>query len=402
MSYNAIGQWSGSHKVWDHVGNVVPAVEFSPGDRPALALKVARWLPVQFYDKFYEDYWVLMPGKGVSLDNDGCAIPAGVGVTGAAIAYTQADIDSGTIDITTGEACASVVSYDVADIDGSTYDFMGRAGVAIAASAFIGVCPLGYRQWEGDGSEYDDGINPAGFRKLNYNMQHGVTVVCDYMLELPIVPATTTTEAVTFTAPTDGVSTNTGDALAALPVAKNTMRTQIVFTDTGSGDSALFVNEVDAATDVVSAGDWHVDLDTGIITVYSGSTTPTGMRVTYRNYATAPTGTNVSRFACILGDIGPGDFLKYNVDSNYVVATGGTDCFDEIVAQVLEIKTYPQGGLDKVRTAFTSLGTDATGALPGYDGQLDQMPGTATGGVSAKIHYAGAADKVAVINLISR
>jgi hypothetical protein len=35
-------------------------------------------------------------------------------------------------------------------------------------------------------------------------------------------------------------------------------------------------------------------------------------------------------------------------------------------------------------------------------GQLDQMPGSATGGYPDDIHYAGAADTLVVINLISR
>ena len=58
--------------------------------------------------------------------------------------------------------------------------------------------------------------------------------------------------------------------------------------------------------------------------------------------------------------------------------------------------------LDRVRTAFPSIGTDATGALPGYAGQLDQMPGSANGGVPDKVHYSGASNLVVRVNLISR
>jgi hypothetical protein len=74
-----------------------------------------------------------------------------------------------------------------------------------------------------------------------------------------------------------------------------------------------------------------------------------------------------------------------------------------VCGQVLAIESYPRGGLDKVKTAFaSSLATSGAGALPGYAGQMDQMPGTATGGVTDKIHFAGAADKVVQINLITR
>jgi len=402
MSFNAIGQMTVSHKSWAHVGNAIPEVEFCEGIRPAVPLQPARWLPVQFYDKFYEDWWVILPGKGVSVDNDGHLMPAGIGVSGATVAYTAEDVTAGVIDVTTGVTVVAAVTYNVSDIDGSTKEFMGRSGIAISLTPFVGVCPLGYRQWAGDGSSFDDGINPAGFSNYNYNMQHAVTFLTDYVLELPLVPAQTATESVTFQAPSASISTNVGDELANLPVAKNTVRTAFAFADGGTGDSGLFLYEMDTAAEVTASGDWHVDLDTGLVTVYSGSVTPTGVTITYYNYASAPTGSNVSKFACALGDLVAGDVLKFNVDSNYIKATAGTDMFDEIVGQIIFITTFPAGSLEKVKTAYSSIGTSATGALPGYAGQLDQNAGTANGGVPGKVHFAGAADTVVVVNLISR
>lgn len=403
MAFNSVGQFTANHKVWDHVGNMIPVVEMSEGFRPAINFKVATWLPVQMLDKHFENWWVLMPGKGVALDNDGCVVPAGYGVAGATITYTASDVAAGTIDVTTGSAVASAKTVTVSDIDGATSHFMGRTGIAISISNHIGFAPYAYLQWAGNGGDYDDGFNPLGYKQYNYNMQHGVAINCDYMLEVPLVPQATATEAVTFTAPTAGISTNTGDALANLPVAKNTMRTQITFTDGGSDDADLFVVEKAAAADVVASGDWHIDLDTGIITVYSGTTTPTGVLVTYYNYAAAPTGSNVSKFVCALGDLQPGDFVKFNVDSNFVAWVDGVDDVELIAGQVLAFEEYPRDALDKVKTAYaTPIGTDASGSLPGYDGQLDQMPGTATGGVSDKIHYAGAANLVVQINFFSR
>jgi len=91
-----------------------------------------------------------------------------------------------------------------------------------------------------------------------------------------------------------------------------------------------------------------------------------------------------------------------NADSNWVEST--TEDFRDIMGQVLEIEDQlDKDALGKVRTAFNpALGSSATGALPGTAGQLDQMPGSATGGVSDKIHYAGAANLVVRINLVSR
>jgi hypothetical protein len=139
-----------------------------------------------------------------------------------------------------------------------------------------------------------------------------------------------------------------------------------------------------------------------VISVWSsGAIGATDYELTYSHYASAPTGSNVSKFASALGDLKAGDFLITNADSNYVKAS--TEDFKDIVAQVLEVEDVAgKDALDKVRTAYPSLSTDATGGLPGYAGQLDQMPGSANQGVSDKVHYAGAANLVVRVNLISR
>lgn len=402
MSFNSVGQYTANHKVWDHVGNVIPSVDHYEGVTPG-HFKVASWLPVQMYDKYYENWWVLLPGKGVSLDNNGDTIPAGFTVSGVTISYTASDVSAGTIDITTGVAVTAAATYTLSDVDGTTYSFMGVSGTALNVSPFVGYAPYPYLQWAGDAGDYDDGCNPAGLKYTNYNMQHGVAICCDYVIAVPIVPQQTATESVTFTAPTSNISTNTGDALTNLPVAKNTMRTTIAFADGGSGHADLFVVEKATAAEVVASGDWHINLTTGIITVYSGTATPTGVTVTYYNYAAAPTGSNVSKFACALGDLNPGDFVKFNIDSNYVAWVDGTDDVELICGQVLQIQQYPMDYLEKVKTAYaTAINTSATGSLPGYAGQMDQMPGSATGGVDSRIHYAGGADLIAVINFFSR
>ncbi len=85
MSFNALGQYTPNHKAWDHVGNIIPDVENSEGDRPHLGDKArpASWLPVQFYDKHYENWNVVMPGKAVAYDPDGYLMPAEYGLTGS-------------------------------------------------------------------------------------------------------------------------------------------------------------------------------------------------------------------------------------------------------------------------------------------------------------------------------
>jgi hypothetical protein len=184
------------------------------------------------------------------------------------------------------------------------------------------------------------------------------------------------------------------------------MRTPISFADNTLTDSATrFVVQKDSVDDVKQLGDWHIDLETGTVTAWAASD-PTGgvtaYSVSYSHYAAAPTGSSVSKYACALGDLSAGDFLKANADSNWVAA-GGSDTFQDVMGQVLELENVlDKDALGKVRTAYDSIQTDASGSLPGYAGQMDQMPGSATGGAPDKVHYAGAANLVVRINLVSR
>ncbi len=396
MPINSLGQYSAGHKVWDHVGNILPDIEHSEGERPAVEWRPAAWLPVQFFDKYYEDFQVVMPGKLVACDSDGRLCPAQYGLGGATITYTQDDVNAKVTDVTTGLPCdASSISnspIDVSDVDGSTYDFMGRDGVAMSVGSPLGVAPYAYLRWAGG-----DGFNPADLIEHNYIRQHQVAVLCDYVIQLPLVPAAQSAAASTFQAPTSGVSSNVGDELANLPVAANTSRTPIVFTGT---DAGLFTNQVASLALVLSLGDWHINLETGLITIYSGGTTPS-VSVAYYHYASAPAA--VSKFASAIGDLKPGDFVKCDANSNFVVADGSTDGWD-VMGQVLDRDSgFPKDALERVRTAFApSLATSGAGALPGSLGQLDQMPGSANGGMPANIAYAGAADTIVRINLISR
>lgn len=399
MSFNSLGQYSPNHKVWDHVGNIIPVVEHSEGIRPHGEFMPAAWLPVKFYDKFYENWMVMMPGKIVAFDNDGRVVPAQYGLAAATIVYTSTDTAAGVIDVRTGVALVAggEGTFNVSAVS----DFMGRGlSVALAVSKPVGVCPYPVLQWAGDATANDDGFNPAAYAKHNYNMQHRVAILCDYVLELPIVPAKTSTE--TITSQSWSSSIMTFDALDNLPVATNTTRTPVTFANNSLTTAAVdFVNQVATAADLVATGDWTINYTTGVIKAFR-ATNPSGgtFSVTYYNYASAPSGSNVSKFACVLGDVKPGDFLKCNADSNYVVDSSPTVA--ATIGQVLDLEVHPRDMLDKVRTAYPSLGTSAAGAFPGSAGQMDQMPGSATGGATDKVHYAGAADKVCRVNIILR
>lgn len=410
MTFDSLGRYTTPHKSWDHVGNMIPVVEHSEGVRPHGEFKPAAWLPVQFYDKHFEEWFVILPGKVLAFDNDGRIIPAQYGLTSATITYTADDVTAGVIDVRTGSTLllAAIGTFNVSAVSA----FMGRSSTAMTVSKPAGVAPYAFWQWAGDAGSYDDGFNPAGFRQHNHNLQHQVAILCDYVLELPLVPASQSATNLAYSSYASNVVTFS--AVANLPVAKNTVgRTPIAFTDgTLTDASTAFVNEVAAATDIAQVGDWHIDLTTGVVSMYAASDPGAGnlYQIAYYHYASAPS--SVSKFASAVGSLVAGDFVKCDSNSNFQEATaktygdGVTDNFDtfaDILGQILEVEdVYDKDALGRVRTAYSSLSTDATGSLPAYAGQMDQMPGSATGGVTDKVHYAGASNLVVRINLISR
>lgn len=443
MSIDSLGRLVPNHKVWDRLGNIIPEVEYSEGIRPAFPFKPAAWLPVQFKDKGDDDWFVVMPGKLLALDNDGRVVPAQYGVSGATVTYTSNDVLAGTIDITTGVAVTAGKTVTLSTVDGSTAHFMGRQGVAFSASSPIGVAPYAYYQWAGDGSALDDGWNPVAYKNWNYNRQPQVAVLCDAVIKLPLIPGQVASEVLsgtwggTLTIGTVGVHTRTvvqaharynattgykpvaaTDTVIAFvldnyPVAKNTSRTPIT-----SNVTSLLVTEVDSIAAVSSPGYFFVDYEVGVVFVYSadGQTLPTitpASTVTYFHYATAPGVYSV--FSCVLStttELKPGDFVGVGTASNWVrLAVDATTLPTAICGQVLGFERHPQDALDRVRTAFNpAIGTDATGAMSNAlassgtvnAGQMDQMPGSATGGMPDTIHYAGASDTLVIINLIGR
>ncbi len=403
MGFDSLGRYSPTHKSWDHVGNMIPVVEHSEGVRPHGEFKPAAWLPVQFFDKYYEEYFVVMPGKVLAFDNDGRVCPAQYATQG--VTYTANDVAAGTIDVATGNPVAAAVVHAA----GSVANFMGRTGEAMAVSKPVGVAPYAYWQWAGDGSSLDDGFNPSAYRQHNHNLQHRVAILCDYVLELPLVPASQVAEDAgaethvgnvsTFAAPALMSDSANAGAEPLLPLASNTVRTPITFS--GAAATGNFLVQKDTVAEVLSLGDWHIDLATGVVSVFAAAAingTPS-LKIAYFHYGTAVTGASV--FAAASGNLKAGDFVVTDADSNYVAA-GNVD-FRDIVGQVIEVENADKDALGMVKTAYNPpLGTDASGSSPGYAGQMDQMPGSATGGVSDKVHYAGAADLVVRINLVSR
>lgn len=473
MSFDSLGRYNANHKTWDHVGNILPQVERCEGTRPHYEFKPAAWLPVKFWDKHYENWNVVLPGKAVALDPDGRLMPAEYGLaTGSGtVVYTSDDVVAGVIDIATGAAVTApktVVLSQLTGVRGATWSaatagtagagnvsaFMGRFGAPAYDDSTkkypVGLASYAYLKWAGG-----DGFNPAELDQHNYIMQHQAAIVCDYVVQLPLVPAqeanetvdpTTAGAALVFAtqathtrAEAQGnltgryaAATGSVPVLSAYPVialaldemfvAKQTARTPLVMSSTDAADdlSSILVDEKGHLSAVTAAGDYFVDYEVGVVFIYSadGATVPTAIsgaagtvRITYYRSKAAPGVLSV--FASVLGgDIKPGDFLKVGPESNLVVADPTSENFADIVGQVLALdNNYPKDALDRVRTAYNPpLSTDAAGAMSAGVasggaanlGQLDQMPGSANAGYPDQISYAGAADTIVVVNLISR
>jgi len=425
MSFNAVNQYVPQHKVWDHVGNIVPDIEHSEGERPAHEFKPASWLPVQFWDKHYENWVVVMPGKVVALDPDGRLMPAEYGLTGASVVYVTADVTAGTIDVATGVAVTDAKTVLLAALTGvrgtswtsaaagtvnnAAYrsGFMGRFdGVGFVDASIkypVGVAPYAYLQWAGG-----DGFNPAELVQHNYIMQHQAAILCDYVIKLPLIPGQVASETVdtTLTAGTLAISTQAGHsranaqacdrydastgtvaildtfpvvalALAQQPIAKNTARTTIELSSDSTADdlTTVLVTEKSSPAAITQAGDYYVDTEAGVIFIYSadGATLPTAisgaagsLTIQYYWYGVAPT--LASKFASVVStttELKPGDFLRTGTNSNMVWADPTSVNFATIVGQVLALDSdYPRDYLDRVRTAYSpALRTDSSGSM---------------------------------------
>jgi hypothetical protein len=195
--------------------------------------------------------------------------------------------------------------------------------------------------------------------------------------------------------------------LPSLSLAKDTPSSTITFSS-----STDFARERTSIAELVQAGDYFIDYDVGVILMFedggNAAAAATGT-IDYFHYDNSPS--SVSTYACAIGDLKPGDLVKADANSNFVVATSfasgdyslsadPTDaevaavmnaCIarqDEIIGQVLELETHPKDLLERVRTAYTTLGT------------LDQMPGTASGGRPTALTYAAGADRMVRILLL--
>jgi hypothetical protein len=144
-------------------------LEISEGQRPALELRPAQYLPVKYLDKYLNDWVVISAGTIVAVDASGDLVNCN---GGASTAYTYTADDIG-----------STVDYDANGHD--VYVTVAGAAASVPpGNKPIGVAPYDYYQNISVGF---DSANPVGLTKYtNYQIQDKVAVLCDYMIEVPV------------------------------------------------------------------------------------------------------------------------------------------------------------------------------------------------------------------------
>lgn len=177
--------------------------------------------------------------------------------------------------------------------------------------------------------------------------------------------------------------------------------------------SSVLVRQVACIDDLSREGDYYISLEPGILFIYEsgGNALPTGLAAT--DYVTISAHskheTYVSDLASIVGDVRPGDQLVIDGKSNFrpyiarpaetqTGTAGSVDYVDpstfdrpeDIVGQVLTFKRYPSESMQMVKTFYDNLPT----------GLADAMPGSATGGYTQNLTYAGGGRFEVIVNLL--
>ena len=200
-------------KTHNERGNISPNFEYSEGIRPTGQFMPAPYLPQVRFNVYFEEYFVLSGGKVVSFDSSGFVVPAGLrkqaaayqaafdggggaGGTGAADAEAVTDLTRYTAaDVTRGinNAAGDPVTVDEAVVE-SFFDLTGNSAVVeVSISNPIGISSYNY--WAHPGG---DGVNPTNFNTYNFNLQHRVAFLTDYVLQLPAVEDQATYDAAPF------------------------------------------------------------------------------------------------------------------------------------------------------------------------------------------------------------
>ena len=454
----AISRFQSSFKVrTDLMDNMTPNnVVQREVSTPAGEWKPASWLPTIWQNEKSKDYFTISSGKVVSFDASGRIVPSGllrkgldiiadpdpaVDDTATLFSYDSNDVAARVIDIRTGkfvlEADVGPVSLQafVNAVVESGWSFEPAVVPADAAadreeaakailksfiSAPVGVAAYDVYVWAGD--------DPANLHYTNYQKQHLIQFFTDIQMRVPHVckkvkdvdlivdPAVQLSGLVLSAMPRyAGLDmSNVVGYRADSAFASNTSRTPIDPLQNAGGANWVGRERSEIAL-LARDGDYYLDGDAGLVLFYiaggagvpqdatlnaAGAAAPEALAAGGKAHSYIGGATEEgARMIHLVGAARPGDFVTFDVESNFVVrslpfADGLEAVADEMeltVGRILELIKEPRGLLERVRTGFQGdeFAADA------------KMPGSATGGFSDLITLSDeiVADEIAVINI---
>jgi len=175
--------YTATHKRHDENDVITPNVEKNEGIRPWLGTTVAPYLPLERYNKYDDDYFVLSTGKVVALDSLGFLVPAGL------LIDLEAGVGSGTLLYTATDVAQGVKNAAGTDVVEDEEVIASMVAEGVTVSKPIGITPYSYYRASSDSLSSHASWDPTNLRYHNYQKQGRVGVLCDYVVEYPIIPS---------------------------------------------------------------------------------------------------------------------------------------------------------------------------------------------------------------------
>jgi hypothetical protein len=471
-------------KRWNETSGITPTVEKNEGIRPDSYL-VAPYLSVKRYIDYSREWVVVGAGHAMSCDSNGFLVHSGL--KRQCQAMINACIDAaGAVDFATDPTGSTLDRYSASDLSAGVKNSAGVtptvgepvawslltaalysaattadvSAVANPIGKFIGALVYDAKQSSGTDSSYDP-YNPTTLRYHNFQSQVGISVLCDYVLELPVEPferAQATAKAADYNGSvvaTDAdivqdlngigatdvaisvaLTGHNGDLIAgSFVVTKNGIKLRSKGSALVAGDEDIYYF-LDVSTNPDSVKVRGNENDTFLIDflytkspnvynapystlgVFRGSAV-CGTMVTYDDQGKFVPHSNFSYAAVGNGKLtdglhnevnfasaSPGDSAAELGAELVAVMNAMKDKQDEVVGQIIRVDSdFPKDYLERVRTSYDPI---LNGVVidpdTGEERTLDRMPGTATGGLPANVYLAGgdAGTGVVSINLHTR
>ena len=449
----AISRFQSTFKVrTDMMDNITPnnTVQMN-ASVPAGEWKPAAWLPTIWQNEASKDFFVISSGKVVSLDASGRVVPAGLlkrladgAHDDTIITYDASDVDAKVIDIRTGNPllladvgnidsetfCTAVLDqgWVISDLNVTTNDVTATANCIIVGRQFIsapvGIAAYDVYVWAGD--------DAANLHFTNYQKQHLIQFFTDVQMRVAHVCEPTASDIFAADEKVTGATlkaltryshldmTNVMAYEWTSKLAGNTSRTPALL-ETGA-NVAWSGRERNDISLLTKAGDWYLDADAGRVLFFEDGgdaaipVDANGDALTaLEAFDYTATVSASEKMMHLVGEAKPGDFVVFDVNSNFVVRDMATaeditmagaaatdseieaalaslrDQHEWTIGRVFAFQKEPRGLLERVRTGWngSEFGADA------------QMPGSATKGFSDLITLSDetVADEIAIINV---